>query len=88
VSEATLHAFTVSRYRKGISVISSKNQLTLPVEVMRAAGFAPGDDVQVVSPAPGRIEIVQTDALIAKYAGSMPGVYGENYLSELRGEWE
>lgn len=71
-----------------MSVISSKHQLTLPVEVMRAAGFAPGDDVQVVSPAPGRIEIVQTDALIDKYAGSMPGVYGEHYLRELRGEWE
>jgi bifunctional DNA-binding transcriptional regulator/antitoxin component of YhaV-PrlF toxin-antitoxin module len=71
-----------------MSVISSKHQLTLPVEVMRAAGFVPGDDVQVVSPAPGRIEIVQTDALIARYAGSMPGVYGEDHLKKLRAEWE
>ncbi len=69
-------------------MISSKNQLTLPVEAMRAAGFSSGDDVQVVSSGPGRIEIIQTDALIAKYAGSLPGVYSENYLKELRGEWE
>ncbi len=71
-----------------MSVISSKNQLTLPVEAMRAAGFSSGDDVQVVSSGPGRIEIIQTDALVAKYAGSLPGVYRENYLEELRGEWE
>lgn len=71
-----------------MSVISSKNQLTLPVEAMRAAGFASGDDVQVVSSGPGRIEIVHTEALIAKYAGSLPGVYGEGYLRELRAEWE
>lgn len=70
-----------------MSVISAKNQLTLPVEAMRAAGFSSGDDVQVVSTGPGRIEIVQTDALIARYAGSLPGVYGENYLQELRDEW-
>jgi bifunctional DNA-binding transcriptional regulator/antitoxin component of YhaV-PrlF toxin-antitoxin module len=48
-----------------MSVISTKNQLTLPVEAMRAAGFSSGDDVQVVSSGPGRIEIVATDALIA-----------------------
>lgn len=71
-----------------MSVISSKNQLTLPVEAMRAAGLSCGDDVQVVSSGPGRIEIVRTDALIAKYAGSLPGVYDENYLEKLRGEWE
>lgn len=73
---------------KNMSVISSKHQVTLPVEVLRAAGFSAGDDVQVSSPAPGRIEIVQTDALIAQFAGSLPGVYGEDYLEQLRGEWE
>lgn len=70
-----------------MSVISTKNQLTLPVEAMRAAGFCSGDDVQVVSSGPGRIEIVATDALIARYAGSLPGVYADGYLQELRGEW-
>jgi len=71
-----------------MSVISTKNQLTLPVEAMRAAGLSSGDDVQVVSTGPGRIEIVHTDALIAKYAGSLPGVYGDGYLQALRDEWQ
>ncbi len=70
-----------------MSVISSKNQLTLPVEVMRAAGIASGDDVQVVSSGPGRIEIIQTDELIAKYAGSLPDVFPDGYLQQLRDEW-
>lgn len=70
-----------------MSVISTKNQLTLPVEVMRAAGISSGDDVQVVSSGPGRIEIIQTDELIARFAGSLPGVYPDGYLQELRDEW-
>ncbi len=47
-----------------------------------------GTHVQVVSSGPGCIEIVRTDALIAKYAGSLPWVYNENYLEKLRGERE
>ncbi len=71
-----------------MSVISSKNQLTLPVEVMRAAGLSSGDDVQIISSGPGRLEVVRTDEMIAKYAGSLPDVYAEGYLEELRDEWE
>src|SRR3954466_28239 len=35
-------AFTRAWYGKGMSVISRKNQVTLPVEALRAAGLAPG----------------------------------------------
>ncbi|MEJ7788192.1 MAG: AbrB/MazE/SpoVT family DNA-binding domain-containing protein [Solirubrobacteraceae bacterium] len=70
-----------------MGVISSKNQLTLPVDVMRAAGLSSGDDVKIVSPGPGRIEIVQTDELVARYAGSLPDVYPDGYLEHLRDEW-
>jgi len=54
---------------------------------MRAAGIASGDDVQIVSSGPGRIEIIQTDELIAKYAGSLPDVFPDGYLQQLRDEW-
>ena len=68
-------------------LISSKNQITLPVEALRAAGLGPGDDVHVVSAGPGRIEVVRDDDLVEQYAGSMAGIYSPGYLEELRDEW-
>lgn len=71
-----------------MSVISTKNQVTLPVEVMRAAGLASGDDIQVVSTGPGRIEVIRTDELIDKFAGSLDErVYPDGYLEEIRRGW-
>jgi bifunctional DNA-binding transcriptional regulator/antitoxin component of YhaV-PrlF toxin-antitoxin module len=71
-----------------MSVISRKNQVTLPVEALRAAGLAPGDDVRVRAVAPGRLELVRVDDLVAKYAGVFDAtVYPKGYLDELRREW-
>lgn len=71
-----------------MSVISRKNQVTLPVNVLRAAGLQPGDDVRVRVLGPGRLELVRADDLVAKYAGVFDStVYPEGYLDELRREW-
>jgi bifunctional DNA-binding transcriptional regulator/antitoxin component of YhaV-PrlF toxin-antitoxin module len=71
-----------------MSVISRKNQVTLPVDVLRAAGLQPGDDVRVRALGPGRLELVRADDLVAKYAGVFDStVYPEGYLDELRREW-
>ena len=72
-----------------MSVISSKNQITIPVETLRAAGLEPGDDVRVISTTPGRIELVKTEDLIERYAGSFDEtVYPAGYLDEERRGWE
>lgn len=72
-----------------MSAISRKNQITIPVEVMRAAGLQPGDDVRVESVGPGRIELIETDALIERYAGSLgDDVYPPGYLDEVREGWQ
>ena len=69
-------------------MISRKNQVTLPVEALRAAGLGPGDDVKVRAVAPGRLEIVHADALISEFAGIFDeSVYPKGYLDELRREW-
>jgi len=71
-----------------MSVISRKNQVTLPVEALRAAGLAPGDDVRVQVVAPGRLELVRPDDLVAEFAGVFDAtVYPRGYLDKLRREW-
>jgi len=71
-----------------MSAISGKNQVTIPVEVLRASGLRSGDDVRVVSVGPGRIELIKTDELIKEYAGSFDeSVYPPGYLDEVRRGW-
>jgi len=73
---------------KAVSAISGKNQITIPVEVLRAAGLRSGDDVRVASIGPGRVELVKTDELIGEYAGSFDEtVYPPGYLDEVRRGW-
>jgi bifunctional DNA-binding transcriptional regulator/antitoxin component of YhaV-PrlF toxin-antitoxin module len=71
-----------------MSVVSRKNQVTIPVEVMREAGLTPGDDLRARSVGPGRIELVKSDDLVSEYAGSFDDtVYPPGYLDEVRRGW-
>ncbi|HEX6699892.1 MAG TPA: AbrB/MazE/SpoVT family DNA-binding domain-containing protein [Gaiellaceae bacterium] len=71
-----------------MSVISRKNQVTLPVDALRGAGLRPGDSVRVQATGPGRLELVRTDELLADFAGVFDeSTYPEGYLEELRREW-
>jgi bifunctional DNA-binding transcriptional regulator/antitoxin component of YhaV-PrlF toxin-antitoxin module len=80
--------FTSTRYSKGVSVISRKNQVTLPVEALRAAGLEPGDDVRIEVLGPGRLELVRADDLVKEFASIFDSrVYPKGYLEELRRGW-
>lgn len=69
-------------------MISRKNQVTLPVDALRAAGLEPGDDVQVQAVGPGRLELVRAEDLVAEFAGIFDAtVYPKDYLDGLRREW-
>ena len=71
-----------------MSVISRKNQVTLPIEALRAAGLEAGDDVRVQVVGPGRLELVRADELVEEFAGVFDAtVYPDGYLDELRREW-
>jgi bifunctional DNA-binding transcriptional regulator/antitoxin component of YhaV-PrlF toxin-antitoxin module len=68
--------------------LSRKNQVTIPVDVLREAGLVPGDDLRVSAVGPGRIEFVKTDDLIAELAGSVGAeTYPDDYLDDVRQGW-
>lgn len=66
--------------------LSAKNQVTVPVDVLRDTGIRPGDEIVIRSAGPGRIDLERVDDLVARYAGSLR--YPPGYLRELRDEWE
>ena len=71
-----------------MSKLSSKNQITIPVEVMRQAGLQPGDELRIRAAGDGMIEIGRAEDIIRRFAGSMPGVWPPNELEALRREWD
>lgn len=71
-----------------MGVISRKNQITIPVEELRKAGLAPGDDLRVIAAGPGRLQLVKADDLVEEFAGALDReVYPDGYLEDLRREW-
>jgi AbrB family looped-hinge helix DNA binding protein len=71
-----------------MSRVSRKNQITIPVDVLRKAGLAAGDDVVIRAAGSGRVEVERADDLVQRFAGSLPnGTYLAGHLDELRDEW-
>jgi bifunctional DNA-binding transcriptional regulator/antitoxin component of YhaV-PrlF toxin-antitoxin module len=69
--------------------LSSKNQVTIPVEVLRQAGLQPGDQLRLRAAGRGRVEIERWSDLVEEFAGSLPdGAYHSGYLDELRNSWD
>jgi bifunctional DNA-binding transcriptional regulator/antitoxin component of YhaV-PrlF toxin-antitoxin module len=73
--------------RKGRTTISAKNQVTIPVETLAAAGLKPGDRLRADVGGPGRITLVREEDPLTRFAGALTGTYSDGYLDELRREW-
>ena len=68
--------------------MSSKNQITLPVEAMRAAGLHPGDEVTVRPAGDGEVIVATRASRVRRHAGIAKGIYRPGELQELRDEWD
>lgn len=76
------------RRRKGFTRVSSKNQVTLPIDVLLTAGVRPGDSLMVEAKATGEIVLRREEDPLDRYIGSMTGMFPPDYLRDLRDEWE
>jgi bifunctional DNA-binding transcriptional regulator/antitoxin component of YhaV-PrlF toxin-antitoxin module len=65
--------------RTSTSRLSSKNQLTVPVDILRRVGLAAGDEVEFVVNNAGFIQIqVMGDANpVLNLVGAFPGIFDE-----------
>ena len=77
----------VRRARRGVARISSKNQVTIPVETLRKAGLKSGSEVRIEAEGAGRIVVRRNEDAVQRYAGIFTGLYPKGYLKKLRGEW-
>ncbi len=68
--------------------VSSKNQVTIPVAAMRAAGLSTGDEITVRPTPKGEIVIAAKSSRVRRHAGIATGIYEGNELDRLRDEWQ
>jgi bifunctional DNA-binding transcriptional regulator/antitoxin component of YhaV-PrlF toxin-antitoxin module len=66
--------------------ISSKHQVTLPVESLAAAGLRPGDEVTIEAEGEDRIVVHRAAPDLAHALGVFDGLYEPGYLERLRAE--
>jgi len=66
--------------------ISSKHQVTLPVESLEAAGLRPGDEVVIEAEGDDRIVVHRAAPDLAAALGVFEGLYEPGYLERLRSE--
>jgi bifunctional DNA-binding transcriptional regulator/antitoxin component of YhaV-PrlF toxin-antitoxin module len=64
--------------------ISSKNQVTLPVETLASAGLRAGDEVTIEADGPDTILVRRRPRDLAAAFGVFDGLYEPGYLDKLR----
>ena len=64
--------------------ISSKNQVTLPAELLRRTGLTAGDQVAIEAEGSDRIVVRRRTEDFEEAIGVFDGLYEANYLGKLR----
>jgi len=82
-------AKTAIRTRKGRTTttrLSSKNQVTLPVEIIRKAGFKAGDILNCAVNKEGKIELSPPENPIMSLIGAGKGIFDDFDLEKERAD--
>lgn len=59
-----------------------------PVDALRGAGLAPGDELRAEAVGEGQVLLSRATDLVDRYAGCLPaGTFPPGFLERLRGEW-
>lgn len=66
--------------------ISSKHQVTLPVETLATAGLGPGDEVTIEAEGPDLIVLRRAQRDVEAAFGIFDGLYPPGYLDRLRSQ--
>ena len=64
--------------------ISSKHQVTLPVESLEVAGLKAGDEVTIEAEGPGTIVVRRAQRDVEAGLGVFDGLFEPGYLDKLR----
>lgn len=78
----------VKKRTRGATRISTKHQITIPSDAMRAAGLEIGDRVIAHADGAGRVVLEREHDVVAEFAGAMTGAYTRDELDGLRAEWD
>lgn len=77
-----------TRKRDGRVTLTTKNQVTIPAQVVRELGLTPGAKLQASADDDGRIVLEPVDDIVARFAGSCTGMFDRAELERLRDEWD
>jgi AbrB family looped-hinge helix DNA binding protein len=69
-----------------MSVISAKNQVTIPVSVLEEAGLQPGDEVVIEAIDEGEVRVSRPKVTFDSAFGALTGTYPVGYLEQLDAE--
>jgi len=72
---------------RGTTAISSKHQVTIPVDAMHEAGFRPGDRLRARAEGSGKVVLEREADPLDAFLGALTGVYKGFDLDALRDEW-
>lgn len=74
--------------KQGQTRVSSKHQVTIPVQALRSAGLAPGDVLRAQADGAGRVLLTRVDELVDRYSGCLDtGGALREQVEGLRDEW-
>ncbi|MDA8276885.1 MAG: AbrB/MazE/SpoVT family DNA-binding domain-containing protein [Actinomycetota bacterium] len=68
--------------------ISTKHQVTIPIDAMRLAGLEAGERLIARAEGPGRVVLERQDDILKWFSGSLTGVFDPKGLDQLRNEWD